>query len=183
MTHTVEKVRTHDDTTPAAWIGCLACYNDGRLVGEWYRGADALEEFTPPDDCAAVGHDEFWVFEHDNLGSIGECSPLEAYQIARALEELYETADDVGVPHGIAARYVTDSNAPRDAWPSIEDGFSFESFEDYAAEMIATCFPRGFDFPSWLQVDWESSGLELLEYDHSIYQDADTGTLYAFPNY
>ena len=27
--------RTNTDTTPRAWIGCLACYNDGRLVGDW----------------------------------------------------------------------------------------------------------------------------------------------------
>jgi len=183
MTHTVEKVRTADDTTPAAWIGCLACYNAGRLVGEWHKRADALEEFTPPDDCAAVGHEEFWVMEHENMGSILECSPLEAYQIARALEELYKTADDVGVPHGIAAQYVTDSNAPRDAWPSIENVVTFESFEDYAAEMLEASLPHGFELPAWLQINYEDTGRELLEYDHTIYCDAETFTFYAFPNY
>ena len=34
------------DTTPRAWIGCLACYNEGRLVGDWYDAINAAEVTT-----------------------------------------------------------------------------------------------------------------------------------------
>lgn len=30
-------------TTPRAWIGCLACYNEGRLVGDWFDAVTADE--------------------------------------------------------------------------------------------------------------------------------------------
>ena len=28
-------------TEPAVWIGCLACYNAGRLTGDWYQATEA----------------------------------------------------------------------------------------------------------------------------------------------
>ena len=34
------------DTTPRVWIGCLACYNEGRLVGDWYDAITADEITT-----------------------------------------------------------------------------------------------------------------------------------------
>ncbi|WP_397333683.1 antirestriction protein ArdA [Ornithinimicrobium sp. INDO-MA30-4] len=37
--------RTNTDTTPRAWIGCLACYNNARLVGEWFD-AETADEVT-----------------------------------------------------------------------------------------------------------------------------------------
>ena len=40
--------RTNTDTTPRAWIGCLACYNNARLVGEWFD-AEAADEVTLAD--------------------------------------------------------------------------------------------------------------------------------------
>jgi antirestriction protein len=35
-----------NDETPRAWVGCLACYNGGELVGAWVDGTDA-EEYVP----------------------------------------------------------------------------------------------------------------------------------------
>lgn len=34
---------TSTDTTPRVWVGCLACYNAGRLVGDWHDASDADE--------------------------------------------------------------------------------------------------------------------------------------------
>ena len=34
------------DTTPRVWIGCLACYNAGSLVGDWFDAATADEVTT-----------------------------------------------------------------------------------------------------------------------------------------
>jgi len=82
---TTETVTTHDG--PAAWIGCLACYNAGTLRGEWITARDAADDLaqavstgaaltyagqavpaTYPSGatyaaCAVCGGDEFDVFD------------------------------------------------------------------------------------------------------------------------
>lgn len=37
---------TTTDTTPRVWIGCLACYNTGRLVGDWHDAIGAADVTT-----------------------------------------------------------------------------------------------------------------------------------------
>ena len=32
-----------ENNKPSVWIGCLGCYNEGRLVGEWYELDEATE--------------------------------------------------------------------------------------------------------------------------------------------
>lgn len=71
------------------WVGCLACYNEGRLVGEWL---DALQagEYVP---CHRAGHEECWCFATDTPWITGECSPSEAQAIAEAIEALPDHLD------------------------------------------------------------------------------------------
>ena len=38
--------RTNTDTRPRAWIGCLACYNNARLVGEWFDAEAVPQGFS-----------------------------------------------------------------------------------------------------------------------------------------
>ncbi|QXE37142.1 antirestriction protein ArdA [Streptomyces sp. GMY02] len=76
--------------TPRAWIGCLACYNAGRLTGEWYD-ADTADLVTPADlHGGETEHEELWVMDHEGfLGAIsGECSPDYAAEVADALAGL-----------------------------------------------------------------------------------------------
>lgn len=66
---------------PSVWIGCLACYNTGSLVGNWYPAEEA-GDITPEDihdyDCA-TGHEELWVFDHEGFPEgTGEMSPMNA---------------------------------------------------------------------------------------------------------
>src|SRR5690606_2414363 len=105
-----------------AWVGCLHCYNSGRLVGRWYN-------LTDPDDLAVIEGDdddsgatsllqsvhaphnptgqceELWVMDHENLPIEGECSPAELVKIAELHDEV--TTHD---PDGWAAycAYVLD---------------------------------------------------------------------------
>ena len=52
--------RTNTDITPRAWIGCLACYNNARLVGEWFDAetadlmATVAEKGTTLDDVVIL---------------------------------------------------------------------------------------------------------------------------------
>jgi len=70
------------DSTPRVWIGCLHCYNAGRLVGEWFDAVDA-DEATLADvhrdaGGSCVGCDELWCFNDENLPVRGEMGPNEA---------------------------------------------------------------------------------------------------------
>ncbi|PCG86377.1 antirestriction protein [Streptomyces sp. WZ.A104] len=77
---------------PSVWIGCLACYNAGRLVGDWYD-ADTADLVTPEDlHGRETNHEELWVMDHEGFCGVleGECSPSEAAELAEVLADLSE---------------------------------------------------------------------------------------------
>jgi hypothetical protein len=93
---------TATDETPRVWLGCLACYNAGFLIGEWYAVEDAADlttkELHAPhnittDDAGNIKgaeiygpHEELWVMDHENTGMTGEFGPLTCRAIADAFE-------------------------------------------------------------------------------------------------
>lgn len=86
---------TTADTAPRIWVGCLACYNSARLVGEWFDAIDG-DEITLPDVHGGARHvrpgcEELWVLDHENLPLRDECSPHDAAQLARVVEEVHES--------------------------------------------------------------------------------------------
>lgn len=90
------------ETTPRAWVGCLGCYNSGRLNGKWLEGTEAGDTegagLTNADGfCLVCGADEFWVFDHENYAGLisGECSPMEAQESAELLASVDEDEREV----------------------------------------------------------------------------------------
>jgi hypothetical protein len=86
---------TTADTAPRIWVGCLACYNNTRLVGAWFDAIDG-DDITLADVYGGAQHvrpgcEELWVMDHENLPLRGECSPHEAAQLARVVEEAHES--------------------------------------------------------------------------------------------
>src|SRR5699024_12680109 len=86
--------QTNTDTTPRAWIGCLACYNNARLVGESFD-AETADEVTLADVHGGAhrvrsGCEELWVMDHENIPALGEMSPSEAVEWARVLHAVPE---------------------------------------------------------------------------------------------
>ena len=80
------------DTTPRAWIGCLSCYNEGRLVGDWFDAATA-DEVTLADvhEGSGLGYaecEELWVFDHENIPVRGDLDPLTAAEWGRVYTEV-----------------------------------------------------------------------------------------------
>ena len=80
---------------PRAWVGCLACYNSGSLVGKWANGTEwddreAAGLTNNAGACLKCGSDEFLVMDHENFDGMisGECSPMEAYDAAVLLESV-----------------------------------------------------------------------------------------------
>lgn len=118
------------DTTPRVWIGCLACYNDGKLAGDWYNAIDAEEVTTADVHGRDSSHDELWVFDYENIPASGEMSPAYAADWGKCLAE------------------VGDSLRPAlCAW--VESG-------DYVAEGIIGDLPSIYDFEERYCGEWES---------------------------
>lgn len=82
---------SNNENTPRVWIGCLHCYNNGRLVGDWW---DALEaaDVTPEDvhgKPVSESHDELWCFDIENIPT-GEIDPMTAAEWGERFEEVGE---------------------------------------------------------------------------------------------
>ena len=117
------------------WVGCLACYNDGSLVGDWVDATEAGEHVPCQRSDLGSPHEEWWVMDFENFGGFltRECSPMEAQRIAEAIAAI--RADGID-PDAVAAwadwvgENVTEWDAPTaeafaDAymgeWPSVAE--------------------------------------------------------------
>ena len=100
---TTQTTTINDTDTPSAWIGCLGCYNSGRLIGKWIPGieCDDLEAAGLTDSagkCNRCGADEFLAMDHEHfLGLLdgGEPNPMECYEAAVKLDEVKEYERDI----------------------------------------------------------------------------------------
>jgi antirestriction protein len=146
------------ETEPRVWIGCLACYNAGRLTGQWVDAiyaagiteADIHREMI--DARAAVAtdgtvfvvadgpypHEELWCMDHEGFSGAlsGECSPSEAQSIAEILAEVDDHERDAFAAWwGNENRGTLDSGAVDD----FRDHFHgvWDSPEDYARDFAS----------------------------------------------
>ena len=151
------------DTPPRVWIGCLACYNSGYLVGEWFDAATA-DEVTTYDihgaHSRADSHDELWCFDHENIPVRGELDPLAAAAWGRVYTE-------VGPEHWPAlcawvesGDYVAEGTGDLPSISDFEGRYcgAWENFEDYARELADDIgllagtpeeIARYFDWRAW----------------------------------
>lgn len=95
---------TSNDNTFRVWVGCLACYNAGRLIGEWFD-ADSCPQDEDEFNDAIPGHvgmaardgyphEELWVMDHENSPVDGEYSPMAAAEYAEWLDGLEDDQVD-----------------------------------------------------------------------------------------
>lgn len=194
----------HD--TPRAWVGCLACYNAGHLVGEWI---DATEADTACDidyalrrdrahpatpDLAesmtrirrahlAEGHEEWWVFDHEGFAGLlsGECSPAEAQRSAR----LFDAIGADGHPVEAVAAWA-EHTGPVEEWDrptreSFEDAYAGEwrSEQEYA-EQLAEDVGAVTGEEAWPLscIDWSRAARDLFIDD--VYAVRSPGGIYVF---
>lgn len=132
---------------PAVWVGCLACYNEGNLVGQWFPAEEA-GEVTPEDlhDGPTV-HEELWCFDLEGFPAhTGEMLPL----TAATWGELYSELGEAQWPAFLA--WVENGSCVVDA-DGLPDLTSFEdryrgcwgSFGEYLADEIddmQRCWPE-----------------------------------------
>ena len=125
------------DTTPRAWVGCLACYNNGRLVGDWFDAATADEVTTYDVHGRASSHDEMWVMDHENIPVRGEMDPLTAAAWGRCLAEVDDSLRPALCAWVESGDYIAEGTVDEVTLADFEERYcgEWESFEDYAREL------------------------------------------------
>jgi antirestriction protein len=151
-TLTTESTPTTD--TVRAWVGCLGCYNNGDLVGEWLTADDCGDlvaaglarsgvyvSGSSAEFCRRCGADEFWVMDHEGLPAAvlsGECSPWQFHELATAWESV-ESPEMVAAWLGDCGETVTGKNLTELAERAGKDYTGCETAEEYAEEFVRDC--------------------------------------------
>jgi antirestriction protein len=165
---------TTETTGPRAWVGCLACYNAGRLVGEWVEGTEA-GEYEP---CHRADHEESWVMDHEGYDGLleGECSPMEAQRLAELWLELGDEVAEYAVYRAyVGAEYATVEGF-QEAWQG-----EWDSLGDYAMQLYEDTTdvqPEGWPYDC---IDWERAGRELVM-GGDVFTVDNGGTVLVFRN-
>lgn len=168
---------TSNDTTPRIYIACLACYNDGKLHGEW---VDATQDAESIDECRAemqrqCGHtDNDWaihdsdnfegarIAEHDDFSHVSE--------LANLIQE--HGAAYVAYMNDVGAEYATEDQFTEDycgEWSS-EEAFTEETFRE-----SGNTIPAELEF----YVDWEKMAHDWFINDYSSARAAN-GNVFVF---
>lgn len=146
----------------AVWIGCLACYNAGRLVGEWFPAIDAGDVTPDQIHGKPTSHEELWVMDLDNspIGVDGEMSPSEAQRIAEALEDV--PADErEAFAAWCANNGVHITQADHDEFEDAYCG-EWDSQKDYAYQLAEDIgFEASGAWPA-SYIDWDAATRDLF---------------------
>jgi antirestriction protein len=148
MNTATESTSTTD--TVRAWVGCLGCYNNGNLVGEWIDGtecADLVEAGLtyrpdvaglPSEICKRCGAEEFWVMDHEGLPAAvlsGECSPSQFADLAEAWETV-ESPEMVAAYLGNMGETVTAENLAKLIEQAQDAYTGYETVLEYAESYL-----------------------------------------------
>lgn len=175
------------DTTPRVWIGCLACYNEGRLVGDWFDAATA-DEVTLADVHEGSGLDyaeceELWVFDHENIPVRGEMDPLTAAAWGRCLTEVDDHLRPALCAWVESGDYVAEGTGDLPSISDFEERYcgAWDSFREYAEQLADdTGLLEGIPEEIANYFDWDSWTRDLA-FDYSVYNHPDGG-VYVFRN-
>jgi antirestriction protein len=74
------------------WVGCLAHYNNGDLIGEWVSAEEAPDWVCPKRNPANIyiNCEETWIFDHEIPWVRGEMDPMTARKWAEAVDWVEE---------------------------------------------------------------------------------------------
>jgi antirestriction protein len=164
------------------WIGCLACYNEGTLLGQWYEADEAGEVTTrelhaaagvpTTDDGYLIGrdawfgpHEELWCLDVDEApeGLHREMSPSEAQEIGDLLNELERQRIDADAFAAYCSHVGADFK--EDTISDFEEAYNgeWDSREDFAQE-LADDLGLVPDEQPWplSYIDWERAARDLF---------------------
>lgn len=173
-------------TETRAWIGCLSCYSEGRLVGEWYSAADADDVSVEAlhidaGTVARISCEEMWVLDHEGLPISGECSPGEAAEWGRLLSEADDWQRDALLAWVRSGDYVAEGRGRLPSLPDFEERYAGEwvSFREYG-ENLADDLSLLVDVPDEIAryFDWDL-WIRDLAYDYTT-EPAPGGGVFVF---
>lgn len=161
----------NSDSTYRVWVGCLACYNAGRLVGDWFDADECplteseFDEAIPNHLKAKAGdlypHEEIWVMDHENSPVDGEYSPNAAHEYAEWMAGI----DDLDV---LKAWLSNGNEFNADTADEIQEAYAghFDSDEAFAQELAdeVGAIQEDVQWP-YTCIDWEHAARELM-YDY-----------------
>ena len=168
------------ETERRVWVGCLACYSDGRLNGEWMSPDDAVDwECDSPSAVIFGLHEETWCFDMEGFPTNREMSPCEALSIHETM--LADEEAGHGIPAAVChvwrSEYGTDED-PADSFIG-----AYDSLRDYVETMlddgvfgdaVQTMYA---EHPGWVDVDAIVNDIRCEGMTNSYEHD---GTLYLF---
>lgn len=143
---------------PRVWVGCLHCYNNGRLVGDWFeadeRGSlDDIEEVHDRSDAPLTEScEELWVMDHENIPEKGEMSTVTADEWLSAYEDI-DDDDQWEAFYGWIQETGNDASSSAD-FVDYYQGL-YHSTEDFAQELaeetmeIPESMATYFDYDKW----------------------------------
>lgn len=172
-----------NDTNPRVWIGCLACYNEDRLVGDWFDAITADEvtsQMVHGVHERASFHDELWVFDHENLPVSGEFDPRTASLWGHLLDQVDDPCREPFAAWALGGEFVADS----DGMPCLDefnDRYRGEwpDFVSYIEELVDDCGLLA-DLPDELRIyfDFDSYARDCHP-DYTVH-NASGGGIYVF---
>lgn len=183
------------------WIGCLACYNAGDLVGHWYDCDGSATDVTPEEVHRLGGgpevdedgyliegadgdspHEELWIFDTDETphSSLArEMSPLEAAAIGDRINDLeHHNIDlDAYAAYGDLVGFDFED----DYLGEFEEAFqgTWDDRKDFAYELAEELgsVPKDYSWPA-SYIDWDAATRDLfMDYSDA---PAEGGRIYVF---
>ena len=167
-------------TEPRAWVGCLACYNEGNLLGSWYDAEDC-DDVTPaklhgspydPD-----GHDELWVMDHEGIPVHGEMSPHEAAQWGEVLTAVPDHQREALFAWVKSGSYVAEGTGDLPSTSDFEERYEGEwcSWREYADHILEEGgLLEGVSDEVRRYIDYDQWARDLL-FDYTVEHSEDGG--------
>jgi len=186
---------TATGTDRKVWVGCLACYNDGRLMGAWFDAdevgdltSDELHDVHDPnrhdlkDQREGYGqHEEIWCFDIEGFGHWNrEMSPSHAAELDAAITAL---TDRTGAPADAVLAWAAHHGADladlqgdgfEDAWHGEHD-----SAEAFVEQHYEDCYGEDALGPLAQYIDWERVARDW-GFDGWHFHETGSGSVYVF---
>lgn len=160
---------SNEDRKFRVWIGCLGCYNEGRLAGDWFDAdnlpaneAEWLEglDSKPKPHGFGMTHEELWCMDTENAPVDGEMGVNDAQRYADWLAPL-----DCEVSDELAAYLAHVGTFDEDTIKAFQE--SYKGVFDEMADAFEDLYPES-DLPDWAKPHrWEILRSKVEEFETS----------------
>lgn len=177
------------DNQLMVWIGCYACYNRGRLTGDWFPANEAAS-VTPEALHRRVhvrfrpDHEELHCFDHSGFpAGTGEMGPSTAQEWGEAYDEVDPEEWPAVAAWVESGAYVALGRGDVPSVTDFRDHYQgeYESFRSFAECLVEdTGMMQGWSEDAQRYFDWDSWTRDL-SFDYTT-AGSPTGGVYVFTN-